>query len=64
MKSNSKRLRRFFSKFEVNQEEIARMVVRLAELPEPWTLSLDRTNWSFGSVHFNILRTYTKSGFA
>ncbi|MEY3298775.1 MAG: hypothetical protein RLZZ597_2035 [Cyanobacteriota bacterium] len=24
-------------------------------IPQPWTLSLDRTNWSLGSVHFNIL---------
>ena len=53
--SNSKRLKRFFSQFEVNEDEIARVVVALAGIPEPWTLSLDRTNWSFGTVHFNIL---------
>lgn len=53
--SNQKRLKRFFSKFEVDEDEIARVLVALAGIPEPWTLSLDRTNWSFGSVHFNIL---------
>lgn len=53
--SNEKRLKRFFSKFEVDEDEIARVVVGLARIPEPWILSLDRTNWSFGSVHFNIL---------
>ncbi|MGD1902880.1 MAG: IS4 family transposase [Geitlerinemataceae cyanobacterium] len=53
--SNQKRLKRFFSKFEVDEEESARVLVGLAGIPEPWTLSLDRTNWSFGSVHFNIL---------
>jgi hypothetical protein len=53
--SNGKRLKRFFSQFEFNEEEIARLVVALAGIPEPWTLSIDRTNWSFGSVHFNIL---------
>jgi len=53
--SNRKCFKRFFSEFEVDEEEIARMLVGLAGIPEPWTLSLDRTNWSFGSVHFNIL---------
>lgn len=53
--SNRKRLKRFFSEFEFDEDEIARLVVGLARIPEPWTLSLDRTNWSFGSVHFNIL---------
>lgn len=24
-------------------------------IPQPWTLSLDRTTWSLGSVHFNRL---------
>lgn len=55
MGSNRKRLKRFFSEFEFDEDEIARLVVGLARIPEPWTLSLDRTNWSFGSVHFNIL---------
>ena len=26
-----------------------------SQIPHPWTLSLDRTTWSFGSVHVNIL---------
>jgi hypothetical protein len=25
------------------------------QIPQPWTLSLDRANWSFGAVNFNIL---------
>ena len=53
--SNEKRLKRFFSRFEVNEDEIADVVAGLAGIPQPWTLSLERTNWSFGSVHFNIL---------
>jgi len=24
-------------------------------IPQPWVLSIDRTNWSFGSHHYNIL---------
>lgn len=55
VKSNARRLKRFFAHFEVAQEDIARMVVGLVDIPQPWTLSLDRTQWSFGSVHFNIL---------
>lgn len=55
VESNRKRLKRFFCEFEFDEDEIARLVMSLAAIPEPWTLSLDRTNWSFGSVHFNIL---------
>lgn len=35
--SNSKGLKRFFSQFEVKQDEIAQMVVGLAGIPEPWS---------------------------
>lgn len=35
--SNSKRLKRFVSQFEVKQDEIAQMVVGLAGIPEPWS---------------------------
>ncbi|MEL6441662.1 MAG: WD40 repeat domain-containing protein [Cyanobacteria bacterium J06621_8] len=27
----------------------------MMEIPEPWVLSLDRTEWQFGSKVFNIL---------
>ncbi len=30
-------------------------MVSWSQIPQPWTLSLDRTNGSFGTVHFNIL---------
>jgi hypothetical protein len=53
--SSEKRLKRLFTKFEFEMDEIAQLVVNLAQIPQPWVLSLDRTNWSFGSVHFNIL---------
>lgn len=53
--SNYKRLQRFFRSYKVNYDDIARAVVGLSQIPEPWTLSLDRTNWSFGAVNFNIL---------
>jgi len=53
--SNHKRLTRFFRKFVIDFEEIAQAVVSWSQIPEPWTLSLDRTNWSFGTANFNIL---------
>jgi hypothetical protein len=30
------------------------MVVSLMQIPQPWVLSLDRTEWSFGQIRFNI----------
>jgi hypothetical protein len=53
--SHYKRLQRFFRDFEFDPIQIARMVVALMEIPEPWTLSVDRTEWQFGSSIFNIL---------
>jgi hypothetical protein len=34
---------------------IAKAIVGIMKIPQPWVLSLDRTNWSFGQIHFNIL---------
>ncbi|KPQ35831.1 MAG: hypothetical protein HLUCCO16_16465 [Phormidium sp. OSCR] len=53
--SNYKRLQRFLGKFDFDLTEIARFVVSLIDIPQPWTLSLDRTCWSLGQTHFNIL---------
>jgi len=53
--SNYKRLTRFLRAFPVDFDDIARAIVSWSQIPQPWTLSLDCTNWSFGSVHFNIL---------
>jgi Transposase DDE domain len=53
--SHYKRLQRFFREFEVDYSEIAKTVVRLMRLPEPWVLSCDRTEWQYGDTTFNIL---------
>jgi hypothetical protein len=53
--SNYKRMQRFFRKFDLDYAVIAKIVVALMGIPQPWVLSLDRTNWSFGESHFNIL---------
>lgn len=53
--SNYKRMQRFFRKFDLDYAVIAKVVVALMGIPQPWVLSLDRTNWSYGETHFNIL---------
>ena len=53
--SNYKRLQRFFRHFAIDSDEIARLVVNWSQIPQPWTLSVDRTNWSLGKTNYNIL---------
>jgi hypothetical protein len=53
--SNYKRLQRFFSSFELNYFTVSKLVVNLMNIPQPWVLSVDRTNWEFGNCSHNIL---------
>ncbi len=53
--SNYKRLQRFLREFEFDYYEFAKLVVKMMNIPEPWVLSLDRTEWKFGCKVFNIL---------
>ena len=53
--SSYKRLQRFFKNFALDYTLIAKAVVKLMEIPQPWVLSIDRTEWSFGETHFNLL---------
>ena len=53
--SNYKRLQRFFRHYEVDELAIAQTIVGLLDIPEPWVLSIDRTEWKFGQTVFNIL---------
>jgi len=52
--SSYKRLQRFFSKFDLDLKQIAKTVINLMNIPQPWVLSIDRTQWCFGSTCFNI----------
>ena len=52
--SSYKRLQRFFAKFDLDYPLIARVIVEMMKIPQPWVLSIDRTEWSFGSTRFNI----------
>jgi hypothetical protein len=53
--SSYKRLQRFFRDFELDYGSWTKFIVRLLTIPQPWTLSLDRTNWEFGGTVHNIL---------
>jgi hypothetical protein len=53
--SHYKRLQRFFRDFEMDYTAIGHTVVALMDIPQPWVLSLDRTEWQFGECTFNIL---------
>ena len=53
--SSYKRLQRFFRNFELDYEAVAKVVVTLMNIPQPWILSTDRTEWSFGQKRFNVL---------
>lgn len=53
--SNYKRLQRFFANFDFDYALIARTIIGIMDIPQPWVLSTDRTEWSFGQTRFNIL---------
>jgi hypothetical protein len=53
--SHLKRLQRFFSTFELDYRNLAQLVAAWMAVPQPWTLSLDRTTWEFGGCCHNIL---------
>lgn len=53
--SKYKKLQRFFRDFEIPYADIADFVIKLLGVEGTWTLSLDRTNWKFGSVDINLL---------
>lgn len=53
--SSYKRLQRFFRNFDLDYAVIAQAIVNIMDIPQPWILSIDRTEWSFGQTRFNIL---------
>ena len=53
--SNYQRLQRFFRDFDLDYYAIAKLIINIMEIPEPWVLSVDRTEWKFGRKIFNIL---------
>jgi hypothetical protein len=50
-----RRVEDFFRKFEIDYDEIAKLLSSLIENLSKWTLTMDRTNWKFGKININIL---------
>ena len=53
--SNYKRLQRFLRWFDIDFDKMALVIGRLFCSNGKWVLSLDRTNWKFGSLDINFL---------
>lgn len=53
--SNLRRIQRFMAKYQLDSNLIAQLIFSLLPDKNAVKLSLDRTNWQFGSVDINIL---------
>lgn len=53
--SSLRRIQRFIADFDLQYELVAKLVFTLLPAEPPYRLSMDRTNWKFGSKNINIL---------
>ena len=53
--SSLRRIQRFMAKFDLDLDLIAKLIFALLPNKPPYRLSIDRTNWKFGSKNINIL---------
>ncbi|MDH3662692.1 MAG: transposase [Alphaproteobacteria bacterium] len=53
--SSYRRVQRFFQFVSLDGDWLAQAVIKLLKLKAPWTLCIDRTNWSIGRLEVNIL---------
>lgn len=53
--SSMRRIQRFLSKYMLDTDLIAKMIMNLIPLEGPYQLAMDRTEWDFGSCRINIL---------
>jgi hypothetical protein len=53
--SSYRRLQRFFQFVSLDEDWLARAVIKFLKLSPPWILCLDRTNWKIGKSNVNIL---------
>lgn len=53
--SSYRRLQRFFQYVRLDEDWLARAVIKLLNINPPWILCLDRTNWKIGRRDVNIL---------
>ncbi|BDP41638.1 IS4 family transposase [Deinococcus aetherius] len=55
IESAVRRVERFFDRHPLDQQDTARLVLRLLPDTGPRTFLLDRTNWQLGNQHVNVL---------
>jgi hypothetical protein len=55
IESNYKRLQRFLRHFELPFAELALLLTRLLDIPRPWVVTLDRTEWHCAQARINLL---------
>jgi hypothetical protein len=55
VESNMRRIQRFFARFIVDTNLIAKLIYSLLPESPPYRLCLDRTNWKYGKTNINIL---------
>jgi len=53
--SSYRRLQRFFQFARLDEDWLARAIIKLLKINPPWILCLDRTNWKIGKSNVNIL---------
>jgi hypothetical protein len=53
--SSLRRIQRFIANYQLDKSLIARLIFSLLPHEPPYTLSIDRTNWKFGTTDINIL---------
>jgi len=53
--SSLRRIQRFMAEFDLQFDLIAKLIFALLPNKPPYRLSMDRTNWKFGSKNINIL---------
>lgn len=54
-RSSLRRIQRFMAEYALDVDLIARLIFMLLPEKPPYVLTMDRTNWKFGSTHINIL---------
>jgi len=54
-KSNYRRIQRFFAQFDLSYDLVADLILHLLPVKSDFTISIDRTIWSFGKLTINIL---------
>lgn len=53
--SNLRRIQRFFASFELDKDTFTKLLYKMLPVEGALKLSLDRTNWKFGTRNINIL---------